>query len=166
MGRPDRQKASALFPSTSMGGLVSKAKLVLYAATQLSETYDLLKKRLDTPPGIPVDNPTLPLWTVPVAPIPSEPSDLPEDADIVVIGSGITGTSFTYNLLTRESGLRVVMLEARDACSGATGRLVTEYRTSAHPSTLSIGMVVISIRRYTTTTRSLRNNTESKPRSP
>ena len=42
--------------------------------------------------------------------------------DVVVIGSGITGTSFAYNALSRQGTLRVVMLEARDVCSGATGR--------------------------------------------
>ncbi|TFK89268.1 FAD dependent oxidoreductase [Polyporus arcularius HHB13444] len=105
-----------------MGGLVSKAKLVYRATVKLGETYDLLKKRLETPPGLPVDNPTLPLWTVPAARIPADPGPLPDSADIVIIGSGITGTSVAYNALVRDSGLRIVMLEARDVCSGATGR--------------------------------------------
>ncbi|KAI0717510.1 FAD dependent oxidoreductase [Cerioporus squamosus] len=106
-----------------MGGLVSKAKLIYYATVKLGETYDLLKARLETPPGLPVENPTLPLWTVPAARIPADPTGpLPDDADIVIIGSGITGTSFAYNALTRDARPRIVMLEARDVCSGATGR--------------------------------------------
>lgn len=116
-----------------MGGLVSKAKLILYATIKAGETYDLVKTRLNTPPGLPVSNPTLPLWTVPAAEIPTEPTDeIPEAADIVVIGSGITGTSFIYNLLSHETRLNIVMLEARQACSGATGR----HATSLIPSVL------------------------------
>ncbi|RPD70826.1 FAD dependent oxidoreductase [Lentinus tigrinus ALCF2SS1-7] len=106
-----------------MGGLVSKAKLIYHAVVKLGETYDLLKKRLETPPGLPVNNPTLPLWTVPAAQLPVDPTGtLPNHADIVVIGSGITGTSFAYNALDRDAGLKIVMLEAREVCSGATGR--------------------------------------------
>ena len=110
-----------------MGGLVSKAKLVYYATVKLGETYDLLKNRLETPPGLPVENPTLPLWTVPAAQLPADPiGTLPEHADIVIIGSGITGTSFAYNTLAHagDVGLKIVMLEAREVCSGATGRSV------------------------------------------
>ncbi|KAK3075793.1 hypothetical protein LTR53_000618 [Teratosphaeriaceae sp. CCFEE 6253] len=54
--------------------------------------------------------------------------NLPQTADVVVIGSGITGASAAHHLLTsskndtHSSGLKVVMLEAREACWGATGR--------------------------------------------
>ncbi|PVH94875.1 FAD dependent oxidoreductase-like protein [Periconia macrospinosa] len=50
--------------------------------------------------------------------------ELPEHADIVIIGSGITGAN-TARYLTedgRADGLKIVMLEAREACWGATGR--------------------------------------------
>ena len=107
----------------TMGSLVSKAKLFLYATIQLGKTYDVLRKRIETSPGVPVDNPTLPLWTVPRAQIPVDETGLfPQHVDVVIIGSGITGTSFAYNALSREAGLKIVMLEARDVCSGATGR--------------------------------------------
>ena len=65
----------------------------------------------------------------------SEPSDfllghrttaaLPKEVDVVIIGSGITGTSAVRFLLEdeRAKGLNVVMLEAREACWGATGRV-------------------------------------------
>lgn len=57
--------------------------------------------------------------------------ELPATADVVVIGSGITGTSVAHHLLTRVDGEantdgdgpRVVLLEAREACWGATGRV-------------------------------------------
>lgn len=50
--------------------------------------------------------------------------NLPHTADVVVIGSGITGASVAHHLLRSEgaAGLNVVMLEAREACWGATGR--------------------------------------------
>ena len=65
----------------------------------------------------------------------SEPSDfllghqtsktLPEEADVVIVGSGITGASAARFLAEdeRAKGLSVVMLEAREACWGATGRV-------------------------------------------
>ncbi|KAI8983275.1 nucleotide-binding domain-containing protein [Trametes punicea] len=107
-----------------MGSLLSKAQILFQALAQLKKTYDLLYRRLETSPGLPVPNPTQSLWTFPPAPIPSgtEPPHLPDYADIVVIGSGITGASVVYNLLAREQGLKIVMLEAREVCSGATGR--------------------------------------------
>ena len=54
--------------------------------------------------------------------------DLPSTADVVVIGSGVTGTSVAHHLLTSanggtEKGPNVVLLEAREACWGATGRV-------------------------------------------
>ncbi|CAM6100442.1 unnamed protein product [Calypogeia fissa] len=49
---------------------------------------------------------------------------LPQTADVVIIGSGITGAFAAHNLADEEGGkgLNVVMLEAREACWGATGR--------------------------------------------
>jgi len=48
---------------------------------------------------------------------------LPSTADIVVVGSGITGSSIARWLAedARSSNLSIVMLEAREACWGATG---------------------------------------------
>ncbi|KAI1258963.1 FAD dependent oxidoreductase [Xylariaceae sp. FL1019] len=47
-------------------------------------------------------------------------TELPSSADIVIIGSGITGAFGAKELV--DGGRRVVMLEAREACWGATGR--------------------------------------------
>ncbi|KAI4214558.1 MAG: hypothetical protein LQ351_002975 [Letrouitia transgressa] len=51
-------------------------------------------------------------------------SELPSSADIVIIGSGLTGVSVARYLSedSRSRTLSVVMLEAREICSGATGR--------------------------------------------
>ncbi|KAL1862271.1 hypothetical protein Plec18170_001096 [Paecilomyces lecythidis] len=50
--------------------------------------------------------------------------ELPSKADIVIIGSGITGASIARFLDTdpRAAGKSVVMLDAREVCWGATGR--------------------------------------------
>ncbi|ORY12986.1 FAD dependent oxidoreductase [Clohesyomyces aquaticus] len=49
---------------------------------------------------------------------------LPTEADIAIVGSGITGSAVARFLAEdeRASGKSVVMLEAREACWGATGR--------------------------------------------
>jgi hypothetical protein len=53
---------------------------------------------------------------------------LPTEADVVIIGSGISGACAAHFL--REHGqdkdLSIVMLEAREACWGATGRVSLE----------------------------------------
>ncbi len=51
--------------------------------------------------------------------------DLPSEADIVIVGSGITGASAARFLAEdgRAKDLSVVMLDAREACWGATGRV-------------------------------------------
>ncbi|CAF3562320.1 hypothetical protein SNK03_003604 [Fusarium graminearum] len=48
-------------------------------------------------------------------------ADLPSTAEVVVVGSGITGT-FAARELVKEGCKNVVLLEAREACWGATGR--------------------------------------------
>ena len=52
-------------------------------------------------------------------------STLPAEADIVIVGSGITGASAARFLAedSRRKNLHVVMLDAREACWGATGRV-------------------------------------------
>lgn len=50
--------------------------------------------------------------------------NLPEEADIVIIGGGYAGSSTAYHILEKVSGPRpsILILEARETCSGATGR--------------------------------------------
>lgn len=48
-------------------------------------------------------------------------AELPPTADVVVVGSGITGSFAARELV--KGGRSVVMLEAREACWGATGRV-------------------------------------------
>ncbi|KAJ7758602.1 DAO-domain-containing protein [Mycena metata] len=49
--------------------------------------------------------------------------ELPKAAEVVIIGSGMSGTLTAYELLTRSDPPKsIVILEARELCSGATGR--------------------------------------------
>lgn len=77
-------------------------------------------------PGItlPSAHPTLSYWQDPPSPLANHRSTegLPDDADIVIIGSGITGASIADKILNRKPTTKVVMLEARELCCGATGR--------------------------------------------
>ncbi|EKG21757.1 FAD dependent oxidoreductase [Macrophomina phaseolina MS6] len=49
--------------------------------------------------------------------------DLPDEADVVIIGAGYAGAATAYHLLQdNPNPPKIVILEAREACSGATGR--------------------------------------------
>lgn len=52
---------------------------------------------------------------------------IPSDSDVVIIGAGMSGASTAYHLFKDHDPMRgtlprVVILEAREACYGATGR--------------------------------------------
>ncbi|KAI6039220.1 hypothetical protein EDC04DRAFT_3140977 [Pisolithus marmoratus] len=85
--------------------------------------YQTLKDRLQHSPGLPVDDPSPSFWMYPPSPTAKHCSEIPDYADFIVIGSGTAGTSVTRRLLegcrrAGWDGVRVLMLEARDACSG------------------------------------------------
>jgi hypothetical protein len=76
-------------------------------------------------PTLPVANPTRSFWHAthpnPLVHHRTTP-DLPRRGNVVVIGSGITGAFAVRELVT--NGITdVVVLEARELCSGATGRV-------------------------------------------
>ncbi|TVY54829.1 putative oxidoreductase OrdL, partial [Lachnellula cervina] len=89
-----------------------------------------MEARASIPVSLPHPSPTTSYWQDPPSPIAAHESSsrLPEEADVVIIGSGITGAAVAWNLLQkqvsehRRGGSKIVMLEARGACSGATGR--------------------------------------------
>ncbi|KAL2432823.1 hypothetical protein ABEF95_013379 [Exophiala dermatitidis] len=83
-----------------------------------------MEQRSKIPPGLPRENPIKSYWQDPPSDIADcrTTPDLPTHADVVIIGSGVSGASISYNLLSSEPNLKVVMLEARQAASGASGR--------------------------------------------
>lgn len=91
-----------------------------------------MDERAQIPVTLPRDNPTTSYWQDPPSYMADTrtTADLPKKADVVIIGSGITGAAIAWRLLGEtpsangidHAPLNVVMLEARTACSGATGR--------------------------------------------
>lgn len=92
-----------------------------------------MEERALIPVTFPRDNPTISYWQDPpdeIADLRST-AELPQDADIVIIGSGISGACIAYNILARSPNTKVVILEARQACSGASGRNGTYTRNGS-----------------------------------
>ncbi|POR34317.1 Uncharacterized protein TPAR_05465 [Tolypocladium paradoxum] len=95
----------------------------------LISKYQQLLARASGPPGLPVPNPTSPYWLddPPFPHLVDVQDGLLDAADVVIIGSGITGAAAAKAILELaeadgQQPLRVVVLEARGLCSGATGR--------------------------------------------
>ncbi|KAI5918193.1 FAD dependent oxidoreductase [Camillea tinctor] len=82
-----------------------------------------MDQRAAIPVTLPRDNPTQSYWQLEPDEIANLRSTetLPATAETVIIGSGITGAAVAFNLLSH-GAKDIVMLEARQACSGATGR--------------------------------------------
>lgn len=101
---------------------------VIIELGQTKHAFESLIARVSivTPP---VPNPSKSYWQeYPPFPnlVDAQSPDLPTTTDIVIIGSGMSGASVAYTILN-QSHLRaaspgIVVLEARDLCSGATGR--------------------------------------------
>ncbi|KAL1868321.1 hypothetical protein Plec18167_008246 [Paecilomyces lecythidis] len=74
---------------------------------------------------IPVPNSTLPFWRTTPDELDKHRStpELPEECDILIIGAGFSGASLAYHIYKDNPfPPSVLILEAREACSGATGR--------------------------------------------
>ncbi|KAL4909396.1 hypothetical protein BDW74DRAFT_187543 [Aspergillus multicolor] len=81
------------------------------------------------PPIHPVENPTEPFWRTELHQLDElrTTPELPQRSDIVIIGAGYSGISLAYHLykhLSRSDQPEptITVLEARQICSGATGR--------------------------------------------
>lgn len=104
-------------------------KALLKDTAEESAELTGLHERINANPGIPAPNPTTSFW-LRNPPFPDlvdiQSKTLPKEADIVIIGSGITGASVARTILEECASMglnrRVVMLESRQTCSGATGR--------------------------------------------
>ena len=94
-----------------------------------TDQHDALSKQTDRPntTGLPTDNPTKSFWQTEVLGYPASnegsESALTSDADVCIIGSGITGVSAAYHLAkhfathgTPSKPIKAVILEAREFC--------------------------------------------------
>ena len=87
-----------------------------------------MEARANIPVGPPVADPLPSYWQNPKSGIANrydghlnDPCDNP--CNIIIVGSGISGTMIAWNLLNQNPQLNtIMMLEARESCSGATGR--------------------------------------------
>ncbi len=89
---------------------------------QRNRTSDWAKQKRQRVPG-PVPNPTQPWW-LNNAPLQDVSGPLPEEVDTVIIGAGMTGASVAYHVaqLEPERAARTLVIDARGAAGGATGR--------------------------------------------
>ena len=75
---------------------------------------------------LPVDNATVPYWRSELHELDEHRTteELPTECDIAIIGAGMTGVATAYHIskLASDKPPSVVILEARQLCSGATGR--------------------------------------------
>jgi len=89
----------------------------------------------------PVPNSTAPFWRSELHEIDSIRSTdrLPKECDVLIIVGGLSGVSTAYHLLDENpSPPSIVILEAREVCSGATGRngeyQLVQYIISSPPT--------------------------------
>ncbi|KAF6822588.1 inositol hexaphosphate kinase kcs1 [Colletotrichum musicola] len=127
---------SALRSATKTLGAVAKL------LADLNRQYQSLLARVNGPPGLPHEEPSAPYW-LDDPPFPelvkARSEALPGEADVVIIGSGITGVAVARGLYQAVSAdaegkakPRVVVLEARELCAGATGRNGGHVKASPH----------------------------------
>ncbi|KAF2645197.1 FAD dependent oxidoreductase [Massarina eburnea CBS 473.64] len=92
-----------------------------------------MEKRARIPVGPPTSRPLPSYWHSPKSPLANviepETENTAPPYDYAIVGSGISGAMIAYNLLHSASNTnstsnppRIVMIEAREICSGATGR--------------------------------------------
>jgi monoamine oxidase len=107
-----------------MGTTFSSYRVASKDFFELASIYSSVIQRISLSPGLPVENPSPSLWSKNEAPpdIPV-PDKLPAYADVVIIGSGMTGAAFAHTVLERSDDIKsIVVLDARSICGGATGR--------------------------------------------
>jgi len=92
-----------------------------------------------TPPPFPTAHSTSSFWRSSTKPIDKYRSTelLPPNADIVIIGAGYSGAAIAHHVIEESERHNrcipsIVILEAREACSGATGRNGTLLKSNLH----------------------------------
>jgi hypothetical protein len=100
----------------------------IVASLSLLQLLTLICTMASSSPPRPVPNSSQSFWRTQLDSLDTHRTTeiLPEVADIVVIGAGYAGASTVYHILEKSKNAAarpsIVILEARQACSGATGR--------------------------------------------
>ena len=99
---------------------VSDSSYVCFTEEEVSS----LVEKCSQDPGLPRTNPTNSFWQNPPHQTLStrQSPKLPENVDVLIIGSGITSASVAHHLLSSNPDISVLVAEARTLTSGATGR--------------------------------------------
>lgn len=129
-----------------MGAILSslneayRALFLAFAELHRSNTsFSAVLTRISSGPGLPQPQTTAPFW-LNDPPFPEliniQSPKLPPQADIVIIGSGITGAAIAWTLTQQCKILNIkrniVILEAREISSGATGRNGGHIKTASY----------------------------------
>jgi hypothetical protein len=109
------------------------------ALLDLNGTFEELVARVHQGPSLPCRDPTESYW-LENPPFPElvdiQSENLSEVTDVVVIGSGITAAAVARSSLQESKrkgqNITIIVLEARDICSGATGRNGGHIKASPH----------------------------------
>lgn len=125
-----------------MGAVLSHVWEVYYLVKTITNTlsglngqYQRASRRVNNPPPAPSPNPSRPYWldNPPFPDLVHLQDELPGEADIVVIGSGITGAAAARTLLElSDKPLKIVVVDARELCGGATGRNGGHIKVTPH----------------------------------
>ncbi|KAL8299272.1 hypothetical protein RB593_009253 [Gaeumannomyces tritici] len=127
---------------SSLKAAVKLVKSLIGVLRALEADFGAVAKRAKAAAPLPHPSPTQPFWLLdPPHPelVDLQSAEMPREAEVVIIGSGITAAATARSLLqtaTEESPSRpvprVVVLEARQLCSGATGRNGGHIKASPH----------------------------------
>ncbi|UKZ56100.1 hypothetical protein TrVGV298_009928 [Trichoderma virens] len=125
---------------SSIKGGITTITSVIRTISALNAKYQALLQRIQAGPFTPVENPTESYWMrdAPFPDIGDVMGELPGEADVVVVGSGITGAAAVKTLCELSSSSegkgapRIAVLEARQLCSGATARNGGHIKCAPH----------------------------------
>jgi glycine/D-amino acid oxidase-like deaminating enzyme len=97
-----------------------------YSGAGPQQSVMTMEDRARIPVGPPIASPLHSYWQHPKSPLAAviepECSNPAQPYDYAIIGSGISGTMIAYNIFKTNPSARVVIIDAREICSGATGR--------------------------------------------
>lgn len=130
-----------------MGAVVSRLREAYFGLRALAgqvaggnAAFAAVVERLSASPGLPAARPTRAFWQRDPpfeALVKAQSAALPEAAELVVVGSGMSGAAAAWAALrwggsSSSSSGRVVVLDARELCSGATGRNGGHIKVGPH----------------------------------